>query len=118
MEVIGHNHQGFNNVSTGHVDASGNQIDVVPLDKVFFWKSFKANCKSCHKLDAKLVGPGLAGVSKRAPSVQWIKDWVKNSAKVIARGDEYAVKIYEEYQKSQMTAFTSLNLRTVTPPLA
>ena len=69
---------------------------------------FKANCKSCHALDKKVVGPALAGISKRAPSVQWIKDWVKNSSKVVASGDAYAVKIYEEYQKSQMTAFTSL----------
>jgi mono/diheme cytochrome c family protein len=69
---------------------------------------FKANCKSCHALDRKVVGPALAGVTKRAPSVQWIKDWVKNSAKMVAAGDEYGVKIYEEYQKSQMTAFTSL----------
>jgi mono/diheme cytochrome c family protein len=69
---------------------------------------FKANCKSCHALDKKVVGPALAGVTKRAPSVQWIKDWVKNSAKMVASGDEYGVKIYEEYQKSQMTAFTSL----------
>jgi mono/diheme cytochrome c family protein len=69
---------------------------------------FKANCKSCHALDKKVVGPALAGITKRAPSVQWIKDWVKNSAKVVASGDEYGVKIYEEYQKSQMTAFTSL----------
>jgi mono/diheme cytochrome c family protein len=69
---------------------------------------FKANCKACHALDKKVVGPALAGITKRAPSVQWIKDWVKNSAKVVASGDEYGVKIYEEYQKSQMTAFTSL----------
>jgi mono/diheme cytochrome c family protein len=69
---------------------------------------FKANCKSCHALDKKVVGPALAGVTKRVPSVQWIKDWVKNSAKMVAAGDEYGVKIYEEYQKSQMTAFTSL----------
>lgn len=69
---------------------------------------FKANCKSCHKLDAKVVGPALAGITKRAPSIDWIKQWVKNPAKVIASGDAYAVKIYEEYQKSQMTAFTSL----------
>jgi mono/diheme cytochrome c family protein len=69
---------------------------------------FKANCKSCHALDKKVVGPALAGVTKRVPSVQWIKDWVKNSAKMVASGDDYGVKIYEEYQKSQMTAFTSL----------
>jgi mono/diheme cytochrome c family protein len=86
---------------------------------------FKANCKACHALDKKVVGPALAGITKRAPSVQWIKDWVKNSAKVVASGDEYGVKIYEEYQKSQMTAFTSLKDEEImavvayieTPPL-
>lgn len=69
---------------------------------------FKANCRSCHALNKKVVGPALAGITKRAPSVQWIKDWIHNSSKMVASGDEYGVKIYEEYQKSQMTAFTSL----------
>jgi len=70
---------------------------------------FKANCKSCHKVKEKLVGPALAGVEGRVPSIQWLKDWIHNSAKVVASGDEYAVKIYAEYNKSQMTAFTSLS---------
>ncbi|MBM3177847.1 MAG: c-type cytochrome [Bacteroidetes bacterium] len=67
---------------------------------------FNANCKSCHAVKRKLVGPALAGVEGRAPSIKWIIEWVKNPAKVIASGDAYAVKIYEEYQKAQMTAFT------------
>jgi mono/diheme cytochrome c family protein len=69
---------------------------------------FKANCKSCHKVKEKLVGPALAGIEGRAPSIQWVKDWVRNSAKVVASGDEYGNKIYSEYNKSQMTAFTSM----------
>jgi mono/diheme cytochrome c family protein len=69
---------------------------------------FDLNCKSCHRVKEKLIGPALAGVDQRAPSIQWIKDWVKNSSKVVASGDEYGVKIFNEYQKSQMTAFTSL----------
>jgi mono/diheme cytochrome c family protein len=69
---------------------------------------FKANCKSCHRVKEKLVGPALAGVDTRVPSIQWLKDWVKNSAKMVASGDEYANKIFNDYQKSQMTAFTSL----------
>ena len=69
---------------------------------------FNMNCKSCHKVKEKLIGPALAGVDTRVPSIQWMKDWVRNSAKVIASGDEYANKIFTEYQKSQMTAFTSL----------
>jgi mono/diheme cytochrome c family protein len=68
---------------------------------------FNGNCKSCHRVKQKLVGPALAGVETRVPSIQWVFDWVRNPAKVIASGDPYAVKIYEEYNKSQMTAFTS-----------
>lgn len=68
---------------------------------------FNGNCKSCHRVKQKLVGPALAGVEGRVPSVAWILDWVKNPAKKIASGDEYANKIYNEYNKSQMTAFTA-----------
>jgi mono/diheme cytochrome c family protein len=68
---------------------------------------FNGNCKSCHRVKQKLVGPALAGVENRAPSIAWIIEWVKNPAKKIASGDEYANKIYNEYNKSQMTAFTS-----------
>jgi hypothetical protein len=51
------------------------------------------------------VGPQLAGVYDRAPSIDWIKSFVKNSSAVIASGDDYAVKLYNEYNKTQMTAF-------------
>ncbi|MBX2898618.1 MAG: c-type cytochrome [Cyclobacteriaceae bacterium] len=68
---------------------------------------FNGNCKSCHRVKQKLVGPALAGVEERTPSIKWILDWVRNPAKVIASGDDYANKIYNEYNKSQMTAFTS-----------
>lgn len=69
---------------------------------------FNANCKACHRVNQKLVGPALAGVEERAPSIDWIKQFIKNSSAVIASGDEYAVKLYNEYNKTQMTAFTSL----------
>lgn len=68
---------------------------------------FNGNCKSCHRVKQKLIGPALAGVETRVPSLEWVYGWVRNSAKVIASGDEYANKIYAEYNKSQMTAFTS-----------
>ncbi len=69
---------------------------------------FNANCKSCHKIHQKSVGPALADVQNRVPSIDWLKSWIKNSSALIATGDSYAVKIYEEYGKSQMTAFTTL----------
>jgi len=69
---------------------------------------FKANCQTCHRVHQKLVGPALADVYNRAPSIDWLKAFIRNSAAVIASGDEYAVKLYNEYNKTQMTAFTGL----------
>lgn len=68
---------------------------------------FNGNCKSCHRVKQKLVGPALAGVYDRAPSIDWIKAWVRNSSKVIASGDAYGVALYNEYNKSVMTSFNS-----------
>ncbi len=68
---------------------------------------FNANCKACHRVHTKLVGPALAGVYDRVPSLDWVKKFVKNSSAVIASGDEYANKLYTEYNKTQMTAFSS-----------
>ena len=69
---------------------------------------FNANCKACHRVHQKLVGPALADVYNRAPSIDWIKSFIKNSSAVIASGDDYANKLYTEYNKTQMTAFSSL----------
>src|SRR5436190_9076876 len=68
---------------------------------------FNANCKACHRVKTKLVGPALAGVYDRTPSIDWIKKFVKNSSAVIASGDDYANKLYNEFNKTQMTAFSS-----------
>jgi mono/diheme cytochrome c family protein len=69
---------------------------------------FKTNCYSCHRIKQKWTGPALAGYETRVPSIEWTIAWVKNSSKLIASGDEYANKIYNEYNKSQMTSFTNL----------
>ena len=52
----------------------------------------------------KVVGPALKDVHKRR-DVAWITAFVRNSQKVIKSGDEYAVKLYNEYNKTQMTSF-------------
>jgi mono/diheme cytochrome c family protein len=69
---------------------------------------FKTNCYTCHRVKQKWTGPALAGYETRVPSIAWTIEWVKNSAKLIASGDEYANKIFKEYNNSQMTAFTNL----------
>jgi mono/diheme cytochrome c family protein len=79
---------------------------------------FKANCRACHRVNQKLVGPALAGVLERAPSVDWIMDFVHNSQKVIQGGDEYAVQLYNEYNQIQMPAFPTLSESQITSILA
>lgn len=67
------------------------------------------NCNTCHAVTAeKLVGPGLKGVVQRTPGKEWLYKWIKNSTAVIASGDEYANKIYNEYAKVQMASYPDL----------
>lgn len=67
---------------------------------------FEGQCSSCHNFsDEKKVGPGLLGVVGRVPSKDWLRDWIKNSQKLIASKDDYAVKIYNEYDQAQMQSF-------------
>jgi mono/diheme cytochrome c family protein len=65
---------------------------------------FKANCASCHAVKEKLVGPALKGIETRRPE-EWLIKWIKNSSAVIKSGDEYANKIYNEYNKTAMPSF-------------
>jgi len=65
---------------------------------------FKANCAQCHAVNEKVVGPALAGINRRR-SISWITPWVQNSAKVVASGDEYGVKLFNENGKQQMPSF-------------
>ena len=67
-------------------------------------KLYKANCTACHQIDNKLIGPALRGVSDKY-SEEWLIKWIKNSAEMIAAGDPDAIAIWEEYNKSPMTAF-------------
>jgi mono/diheme cytochrome c family protein len=65
---------------------------------------FKNNCAQCHAVNERVVGPALAGVTQRR-SASWIVSWVHNPAKVVASGDDYAVKLFNDYDKQQMPAF-------------
>lgn len=72
-------------------------------------KLFKSNCASCHAAtDKKLIGPGLQGVSDRWPDKAKLYAWIKNSQEFLKTGDAYANKLYNDYNKSQMTAFPDL----------
>ena len=65
---------------------------------------FKGNCTQCHAINDVVVGPALSGITKRR-TIAWLIPWIKNSSKVVASGDEYAVAIYNKYNKQQMPSF-------------
>ncbi len=69
---------------------------------------FNSNCAACHKLDAKATGPALRGVANKY-DMAWIYKWVQNSSELIKSGDAAAVKVFEENNKSVMTAFPQLS---------
>ncbi|MBP6373611.1 MAG: c-type cytochrome [Flavobacterium sp.] len=69
---------------------------------------FNANCAACHKLDAKATGPALRGIANKY-DMAWLYKWVKNSSELIKSGDAKAVKVFEENNKSVMTAFPQLS---------
>jgi mono/diheme cytochrome c family protein len=73
---------------------------------------FRANCAQCHAVNEKVVGPALAGITQRRP-IAWLVPWVQNSAKVVASGDDYAVKLYNDNGKQQMPSF-KLSEREIT----
>lgn len=69
---------------------------------------FNANCAACHKLDSKMTGPALRGVSARHDK-EWLHKWINNSKALISAGDAEAVKVFEENNKVAMTAFPQLS---------
>ncbi len=71
---------------------------------------FTNNCATCHNknMKEKLTGPALGGVETRWESKAKLYSWIRNSQAIIASGDAYAVNLYNQYGKSQMTAFPNL----------
>lgn len=62
---------------------------------------FNANCKQCHKLDQKSVGPALRGASERQPLAN-VKSFIKNSQVLIGAGDAYYTALFKEYNNTVM----------------
>lgn len=85
--------------------AQGDQISDDPEVINTGKQLFEGNCKTCHKIHEKYIGPALQNVYNRAPSIDWIKQFVYNSSKVIQSGDDYANDLYDEYQGVMMPGF-------------
>ena len=78
---------------------------------------FNTNCAACHKLDAKSTGPALRGVANKHKT-EWMYKWIANSSAMIKAGDAAAVKLFEENNKSVMTAFPQLSTADIDNILA
>lgn len=62
-----------------------------------FFKS--AKCKNCHNItNKKKVGPGLAGISKRAPE-EWLKAWLNDSKAVWTANEGYTKTLKKVMEK-------------------
>ena len=60
---------------------------------------FKLKCGICHTIGSgRLVGPDLANVQDRR-SEDWLLTYIRSSQTIIKGGDEYAVALFEEYNK-------------------
>ena len=84
---------------------------------------FNANCAACHKLDKKMTGPALRNVEQRLADDEgldrdWIAAWIRNSAAVLASGDAYANKIYNEYGGAAMTPYPGFSDQDISDILA
>jgi cytochrome c551/c552 len=62
---------------------------------------FTARCAACHNVNKVMTGPALAGVDQRRP-IDWIINFVHSSQSVVKSGDDYAVKLFEKFNKVQM----------------
>ena len=79
---------------------------------------FSQNCASCHAVNKNLTGPALAGVEDRWAEKKNLYAWIKNSAAYLKTGDPYAVKLYNDYNKTAMNLFPSLTDQDIDAILA
>ena len=86
------------------------QASAVPTDAetIAAGEILFTECKVCHTVQTRLIGPALKGVYDRR-ELPWIYAFVKNSTKVIASGDEQAVAIFNEYNEIPMTSFDTFS---------
>jgi mono/diheme cytochrome c family protein len=90
-------------------ESGSGQEEVIPgADLAKGEELFKSICASCHKRYEKAIGPALHGLTERR-EMEWIYKWIKNNKKLRESGDQQAIAIYEEYNKTAMPAYPQLS---------
>ncbi|MEQ9443472.1 MAG: cytochrome c3 family protein [Cyclobacteriaceae bacterium] len=67
---------------------------------------FNNNCTVCHAINDQVVGPALRDAHKRWSDIPTMVSFISNSQKVIQGGNEYAVSLYNDFNKTLMPAFS------------
>nr|WKN36932.1 cytochrome c3 family protein [Tunicatimonas sp. TK19036] len=67
---------------------------------------FNNNCTVCHAINDQVVGPALRNAHQRWSDIPTMISFISNSQKVIQGGNEYAVNLYNEFNKTLMPAFS------------
>jgi cytochrome c2 len=81
-------------------------------------KLFNTNCAACHTIGkGKLTGPDLKDVTKRLEE-DYLFTFIYSSQTLINSGDEYAVKIFNDYNKVPMPDHRHLNRENILNILA
>ncbi|MDH3796775.1 MAG: c-type cytochrome [Flavobacteriaceae bacterium] len=109
--------------TAAETEATASTEQVTGGDPVKGKQLFNQNCAACHSLNRKMTGPALANVESRLAEEEgldkdWLSRWIKNSPAMIAEGDAYAVRTYNEYNQAAMTAFPTLSDQDIDDILA
>jgi mono/diheme cytochrome c family protein len=78
-------------------------VELAPIDNTLAdagKKEFNKQCVTCHKMDKRLIGPPLDGITvRRTP--EWIMNMMLYTGRML-REDPVAIELLKEY-KIQMT---------------
>lgn len=74
-------------------------------------KTFSGTCSACHKMDARYVGPALAGVTKRR-SPEWIMNMIMNPTEMTQK-DPTAKAMLAEYMTQMSVSATEEDARAL-----
>src|SRR6201991_2044908 len=66
---------------------------------------FQSNCASCHSPVKVITGPALKGIRERVPDNNLLHAWIKNNQKVLASGNPYFTKLFNDFNKTPMNVF-------------
>jgi mono/diheme cytochrome c family protein len=90
----------------------------LPLNAETAKELFEEECASCHSIGGgALVGPDLQGVTAKKDRA-WLIEFITNPQAMIDKGDAYAVKIYKEWDETDMPDYEELGRDNIESLLA